>query len=127
MLKKFGLSRRALTVFYRYIIESILSSCITACYGNSTATDRKALQRVIRAVEFTIGCTLPALQDTYHTRCRRKAKMIIRNPVLPASITQMQTVVRDFCPMFIQETTGNLFDRRLVCLIRIATRSKHLQ
>ena len=30
--------------------------------------------------------------------------------------------VREICPMFIQETTGNFFDQRLVCLIRIASR-----
>lgn len=74
MLKNFGLSLRALTAFYRsVIIESIVSGYITAWYGNSTAADRKALQKVIRAAEHTTGSTLPALQDTYTTRCHRKA------------------------------------------------------
>ena len=48
---------------YRSTIESILSGCITAWYGNSTTADRKALQRVHHWV-----------QDTYNTRCHRKAK-----------------------------------------------------
>ena len=48
MLKKFGLSPRCLTVFYRGTIKSILSGCITAWYGNSTAADRIALPRVIQ-------------------------------------------------------------------------------
>ncbi|XP_031662242.1 uncharacterized protein LOC116357768 [Oncorhynchus kisutch] len=43
MLKKFGLSTRCLTVFYRGTIKSILSGCITAWYSNSTAADCKSL------------------------------------------------------------------------------------
>ena len=35
-LKKFGLSPKTLTNFYRCIIESILSRCTTACYCNCT-------------------------------------------------------------------------------------------
>ena len=45
-LKKFGLSPKTLTNFYRCTIESILSGCITAWYGNCSAHKRKALQRV---------------------------------------------------------------------------------
>jgi hypothetical protein len=32
--------------FYSCIIESILMGCITAWYGNCSASDRKALQKV---------------------------------------------------------------------------------
>jgi hypothetical protein len=48
-----------LTKFYRCTIESILSGCITAWYGN-----HRALQRVVRSVQHITGGTLPALQDT---------------------------------------------------------------
>jgi hypothetical protein len=50
-LKKFGLETKTLTNFYRCTIESILSGCIK----------------------------VPALQDTYSTRCHRKAKKIIKD------------------------------------------------
>eukprot|EP00061_Rhincodon_typus_P001755 g15690.t1 len=36
-LRKFGMSIRTLTNFYRCTIESILSGCITAWYGNCSA------------------------------------------------------------------------------------------
>ncbi|KAK3543386.1 hypothetical protein QTP70_018405, partial [Hemibagrus guttatus] len=39
-----------LTMFYRGTIESILSSCITAWFGNCTALDRKTLQRIVRTL-----------------------------------------------------------------------------
>uniref|UniRef100_A0A4W5JWH6 Alkylated DNA repair protein AlkB homologue 8 N-terminal domain-containing protein n=1 Tax=Hucho hucho TaxID=62062 RepID=A0A4W5JWH6_9TELE len=45
-LKKFGLSPKTLTNFYRCTIESILLGCITAWYGNCSAHNRKALQRI---------------------------------------------------------------------------------
>jgi hypothetical protein len=40
---------KPLTYFYRCTIESILSGCITAWYGNSTARNRKAFQRMVRS------------------------------------------------------------------------------
>ena len=47
--KKFGLSPKALTNFYRCTIESVLSGCITAWHGNCSAHNRKALQMVVRS------------------------------------------------------------------------------
>uniref|UniRef100_A0A8C7H3V2 Reverse transcriptase domain-containing protein n=1 Tax=Oncorhynchus kisutch TaxID=8019 RepID=A0A8C7H3V2_ONCKI len=78
-LKKFGLSPKALTNFYRCTIESILAGCITAWYGNCTALNRKAIQRVVRSAQRITGGKLPALQDTYTTRCYRKAIKIIKD------------------------------------------------
>uniref|UniRef100_A0A8K9XYH3 Reverse transcriptase domain-containing protein n=1 Tax=Oncorhynchus mykiss TaxID=8022 RepID=A0A8K9XYH3_ONCMY len=76
---EFGLSPKALTNFYRCTIESILSGCITAWYGNCSAHNRKALQRVVRSAQRITGGKLPALQDTYTTRCHRKAIKIIKD------------------------------------------------
>ena len=50
-IKTFVLSPKTLTNFYRCTIESILSSCIIAWYGNCTARNRKALQRVVRSAQ----------------------------------------------------------------------------
>jgi hypothetical protein len=70
-LKKFGLTPKTLTNFYRCTIESILSGCITAWYGNCTAHNRRALRRVLRSAQrFTGGKHL-------RTQCHRKAKKII--------------------------------------------------
>ena len=60
-------------------IESILSGCITAWYGNCTARNRRALQRMVQSAQCITRGTLPALQDTYSTRCHRKAKKIIKD------------------------------------------------
>ena len=86
-LKKFGLSPKTLTNFYRCTIESILSGCISAWYGNCTALNRKALQRVVGSAQRITGGTLPALLDTYSTRCHRKAKKIIKDINHPSNST----------------------------------------
>ncbi|KAK3575670.1 hypothetical protein QTP86_031626 [Hemibagrus guttatus] len=50
-LRKAHLPPPILTMFYRGTIESVLSSCITAWFGNCTVSDRKTLQRIVRTAE----------------------------------------------------------------------------
>ncbi|KAK3513281.1 hypothetical protein QTP70_009804 [Hemibagrus guttatus] len=67
-LRKAHLPPLILTTFYRGTIESILSSCITAWFGNCTILDRKTLQRIVRTAEKIIGVSLPSITDIYSTR-----------------------------------------------------------
>ncbi|KAL0161541.1 hypothetical protein M9458_045266 [Cirrhinus mrigala] len=75
-LKRFGVSPRILRTFYHCAIESILTGCITSWYGNSTAHNRKALQRVVRCSERIIGGEFLSLHNIYRKRCLRKARII---------------------------------------------------
>ena len=84
-LKRFGMSPRILRSFYRCAIESILTGSITTWYGNSTAYNRKTLQRVVRCSERIIGGELPSLQDIYRKRCLRKARRIIKDSSHPSN------------------------------------------
>ena len=72
-------SHLKLSNFYRCTIESIRLGYITAWYGNCTPHNLKALQRVVRCAQHITRGKLPALQDTYITRCHRKAKSIIKD------------------------------------------------
>ncbi|KAI4876114.1 hypothetical protein NFI96_026138 [Prochilodus magdalenae] len=83
-LRKAHLPPPILTTFYRGTIESILSSCITAWFGNCTALDRKSLQRVVRTAEKIIGVSLPTITDIYTTRCIRKANSIVDDHTHPS-------------------------------------------
>ena len=49
-LKKFGLSPKALTNFYRCTTESILAGCITAWYGNCSAHNHDSLPIANRSI-----------------------------------------------------------------------------
>ncbi|KAI3361641.1 hypothetical protein L3Q82_002006 [Scortum barcoo] len=82
-LRKFGMSQRTQRTFYTAVIESILTSCITVWYGNSTAADRKRLQRAVRMAERIVWEPLPSLQDIYHHRVHRRACRIITDPSHP--------------------------------------------
>ena len=75
-LMKFGMDSVILTNFYRCTIENILTGCITVWYGSCTVRDHKV---VVRSAEIIISRGLPALQDTYHTRCLRKACRILKD------------------------------------------------
>ena len=67
-LKRFGMGPQILKGFY---------SCITAWYGNCSASNRKALQRVVRKAQYITGAKLPAIQDLYTRVCQRKAQKIV--------------------------------------------------
>ena len=71
--------------FYSCNIESILTGCITAWYGNCLASTRKALQRVVRTAKYITGAKLPAIQDLYTRRCQKKALKIVKRPQPPQS------------------------------------------
>jgi gmma-aminobutyric acid receptor subunit gamma len=77
-LKRFGRDPRIVLKFYSCTIESILTGCITAWFGNSLASDRKALQRVVCTAQYITGAKLPAIKDLYTRRCQKKALKIIR-------------------------------------------------
>ena len=62
-----------------FSVQSILTSYITAWYGNCSASDRKALQRVVRTAQYITGAKLPAIQDLYTRRCQRKVQKIVKD------------------------------------------------
>jgi hypothetical protein len=80
----FGTGPQILKRFYSCTIERILTGCITAGYGNCTASDRKALQRVVRTAQYIPGAKLPAIQDLYTRRCQRKALTIVKYSSYPS-------------------------------------------
>ncbi len=83
-VRKFGMSPRILRSFYTCTVESILTGCISAWFGNSTAGNRRALQRVVRTACHIVGGELPSHQDIYTRRCTRKARRIIKDSSHPS-------------------------------------------
>ena len=81
---RFAMGPQIIKKFYSCTIESILTSCITAWYGNCSASDCKALQRVVRMAQYITGAKLPAIQDLYTRRCQRKAPKIVKDSRHPS-------------------------------------------
>eukprot|EP00061_Rhincodon_typus_P003867 g21163.t1 len=82
-LKKFGMSVRSLTNFYRCTIESILSGCIMAWNDNCCAQDHKKLQKVVCTAQTIIEAKLPSMNSIYMAHCQGKAANIIKDPSHP--------------------------------------------
>ncbi len=78
-LRKFRVSPTILKTFYSGAIESVLTQCISVCYGNSLNQDCKAMQRVVRLAEHISGSAIPSLQDIYLKRCKSRAVKIIKD------------------------------------------------
>ena len=60
-LKIFVIGPQILKKFYSCTIKSVL----TAWYGNCSASDHKALQRVVRTAQYITGAKLPVIQALY--------------------------------------------------------------
>ena len=54
-------------------------------YKYSELVQVYSVRSVVRSAEFIIGRELPALQDTYHTRCLRKTGRILKDCYHPAA------------------------------------------
>ncbi len=127
-LRKFGMSPHILHSFYTCTVESILTGCITAWYGNSTNSNRKALQRVVRTAHHTVGGELPSLQDIYTRWCRRKARRIIGDFSHPKPWTVLSLLPsgRQLCSIW--SRTSQLRDSFFPQTIRLLnTQNWHLQ
>ena len=69
-LKRYGMGPQILKRVYSCTIESILTGCFTAWYGNCSASDHKALQRVLSTAQYITGAKLSAIQDLYTRQCQ---------------------------------------------------------
>ena len=84
MLKGAGMSTAKVKSFYKWVVESILTSCITVWYCSCKVADKQALQRVVNSAQRIIGCSLPSLSTIYITRCKDRAASIMKDSTHPA-------------------------------------------
>eukprot|EP00061_Rhincodon_typus_P009256 g32623.t1 len=80
-LRKFDMSIRSLTNFYRYTIESLLSGCITAWYGNCCAQDHKKQQKTVCMAQTITEAKL--LSIYLHGSLPRKGGQHHQRPIAP--------------------------------------------
>ncbi len=83
-LRKFGTSPRILRSFYTCTVESILTRLYHRWFGNSTAGNRRALQRGRANCPPHCWRWASSLQDIYTRRCTRKARRIIKDSSHPS-------------------------------------------
>ena len=84
-LKKFHLSPRLLSNFYRAAIESIATFSITVWYGNCDKESRKKIEKIIETCEKISNTNLPSLENVFNERTNKKAKRILDDRGHPAN------------------------------------------
>ncbi|KAG7474480.1 RNA-directed DNA polymerase from transposon BS [Solea senegalensis] len=82
-LKQTSLPPSILTTFYRGVVESILTYCISTWYSSCSMSDKKALQRIIRGAERVIGVSLPSIEELFQSRCKKRALTIVNDLLHP--------------------------------------------
>eukprot|EP00061_Rhincodon_typus_P010495 g34835.t1 len=82
-LRKFSMSIRTLTNFYRCTIKRILSRCIMGWYGNCSAQGYKKLHKVVCTARTITDAKLLSMDSIYTARCSGKAANIIKDTSHP--------------------------------------------
>ena len=65
LLRRFRVSQELLVEFYRAVVECVLTLFITAWYGNTTAVDRRRLNRVVKTATKITRAKLPTFDHVY--------------------------------------------------------------
>ena len=65
-------------MFYRSVVESVLCFCIVFWFGNSTLTDQKKLERIIKSAK-RLGCDVKKLDVMYLDLTIKKANQIVKD------------------------------------------------
>ena len=84
-LKSFGVNSHILIMFYRAIVESVLTQAIIVWFDRATVTDLRKLASVVRSAERIIGINLSPLCVLYEQRMDRRTKMIMEDIHHPAN------------------------------------------
>src|SRR4029434_3580012 len=82
-LKRFHVNKHLLVLFYKAILESIITASITVWYGSSDSRTKKKLERVVTKAS-NIGCDLPSVLSLYAERSLNRARKIIRDSSHPS-------------------------------------------
>lgn len=78
-LKSLNIDNRILNLFYRSVIESVLSFCIIAWYGNLDNCNKKKLNRIVKRAG-NLGCDdTISLTNAYKDQVMKKFTKIINN------------------------------------------------
>ena len=84
-LRKFRVSTDVLTMFYRAVIESVLTLSITVWYGSTTVDGKRKIARVIRTASQIIGIKLNSADEIYRQRTLARAHSITKDGSHPAN------------------------------------------
>ena len=82
-LKSFHVDRCVLQMFYKSVLQSILSFGLTCVFGNMRVKDQMKLQRMIKMASRVIGCSQTSAEQLCKDLIVSKAERILNDPAHP--------------------------------------------
>ena len=82
-LKKFRVDNTIIALFYKSLIQTIISYNLICYFGNATKIEEKKLNRPRKIVQRLLGIDLPSLDDLYQERVLSKLRQIMQDPTHP--------------------------------------------
>ena len=76
-MRSFNVSNVMMTLFYRSFIESVLTFCIVAWYGNLTLTNKNRLSSLVKVASKISGRTQAQLIDLYKRQMLKRASSLL--------------------------------------------------
>ena len=82
-MRTFQVSSEMMTLFYRSFIESVLTFCIVAWFGNLNLTNKNRLGSLVKTAGKISGCQQAGVMSIYNRQVLRKANAILTCPNHP--------------------------------------------
>ena len=83
MLRNINVDNVILELFYKSIVQSIISFCIACWYGNLVSSDKNKLSKIIRSANKLGIKNVPSLSDLYQTNVKRLGLKIMLDELHP--------------------------------------------
>lgn len=82
-LRKLNIDRTLLVLFYKSIIQSVITFNIICHFGNLTHLNKRKIERPVKAAQRIIGSELPQMDSIYVDRLLAKVKRIMSDSTHP--------------------------------------------
>ncbi len=81
-LKYVNVDTTIISLFYRSVVESVLSFCIVCWFSGCTQVEKRKLNRIITSAK-RLGCNTYCLQDLYNSAITKNLVHILRDSTHP--------------------------------------------
>ena len=82
-LKYFNIDNTLITLFYKSILQSVISFCLTVWGGNARLWEKKKIDQCIKTVSKITKGNLDKIEQIFEKECQRKFQRIMNDPSHP--------------------------------------------
>lgn len=82
-LRKLRVDNTLIVLFYKSLIQSVLTYNLVCYFANATKIDQKKLNKPRKIVQRILGIDLPLLDNLYQERVSSKLRQVMQDPTHP--------------------------------------------